>query len=250
MRTLSIFALLLTLGTLPARPPADEVDPKSLVERAIEAHGGREKLVQVRADQVKTKGTLFLGDKEAPFVAETWVQLPGQFKNAIEVTTSKTTKIRLMQIVSKDRITETLDGLPHKSSPAALSEIRETLHLNNIVRLVPMLASPDIYRLDYTGELKIQERTLQGIKVSTRGRQEVRLFFDKANGMLVRTEQQLDDGNGKEIRQEGYYLDFRDLGGYKRPIKMAAYRDGKKVMEAELLDVKYFEKFDETIFTP
>ena len=78
----------------------------------------------------------------------------------------------------------------------------------------------------------------------------VKLYFDKESGLLVRTEQLLDDGNGKEIRQETAYIGFRDLGGYKRPVKMVAFREGKKVMEAELVEVKYFDKFEDAIFAP
>ena len=66
---------------------------------------------------------------------------------------------------------------------------------------------------------------------------------------LERIEALLSERDGKEVRQEVYYGDFRDLGGYKRPVKVLALRDGKKVMDAELTDVKYFDKFDEAEFT-
>lgn len=251
MRTLLLVIPFCSLASLLAQPK--EIDPRTVVERAVTAHGGRDKLAQARADWVKLKGTLFVGDKdtpkEVPFVGETWVQLPGQFKNVLELTTPQGAT-RMVQTVNKDKVKITIDGQPHTVSPAALGEMRETAHLNNAVRLIPLLERAETYKLDYTGELEIQKKTLLGVKVTTRGQRELRLYFDKSNGMLVRTEQLLDDGNGKEVRQEVYYLDFRNLGGYTRPVKLAAYRDGRKVMEAELLEAKYHDKFPDDLFMP
>ncbi len=250
MRTLSLFLTLLIVPAAVTRQPTPAgPDATAILERGVAAHGGREQLARARADWIKIKGTLLLETQEIPFVGETWVQLPDQFKNVLELTTPRGTT-RLVQIVNKNRVTVTLDGRPHKASPAALTEMRETLHLNNAIRLLPLLTAPNTYKLDYTGERTEDGHTLQGIKVTTRGRRELRLYFDKTSGLLTRTEQMLDDGNGKEVRQETVYLDYRELGGYKRPVKMAAYRDGKKVMQAELTEVKYFDKLEDAIFAP
>lgn len=246
--TLVLPLALLIPTAAPTQAPADP-DAKAILDKAIAAHGGKDQLARARADWVKIKGTLHLENQQIPFVGETWVQLPGQFKNALEVTNPKGTT-RLVQVIVKDKVTMTLDGRPHKASPAALSEMRETLHLNNAIRLLPLLAQADVYKVEATGEAKADDRTLLGVKVTARGRRDLRLFFDKESGLLVRTEQLLDDGNGKEVRQETVYLDFRELGGYKRPVKMAAFREGKKVMDAELVEVKYFEKFEDAIFAP
>lgn len=249
MRTLSLLIIGCCCVSTSAQPAVPTTDARAIVERAIVVHGGKEQLARSRSDWVKLRGNLLLGGKEIAFTGETWVQVPGQFKNVLELTTPRGST-RLVQLVNKDRVTITIDGRPHTTSPAALGEMRETLHMNNAIRLLPLITAPETYRLDYTGESTVQERVLLGIKVTTPGRRDLRLYFDKESGMLVRTEQMLDDGNGKETRQETVYLDFRQLGGYKRPVRMAAYRDGKKVMEAELLEVKYFEKLADTIFAP
>ena len=59
----------------------------------------------------------------------------------------------------------------------------------------------------------------------------------------------MDDGAGKEVVQEEFYSDFEDVKGYKRPMKVAAYRGGKKIMEAEMTDVQYLDKVDDAEFT-
>ena len=44
------------------------------------------------------------------------------------------------------------------------------------------------------------------------------------------------------------YSDFQDQDGYRRPMKMAVFRNGKKVMEAEVIEVKYLDKVDAAEF--
>jgi negative regulator of sigma E activity len=220
---------------------------RAIIDKAVQAHGGTERLSRVRADKVQVKGSLFVEGKETPFTGETIVQLPGQFKNMMQVATPKG-RVTLVQILNGDKAIVTIDGQPQKVEAAALAEMRETFQLNRAVRLVPLLTDRT-YELAVLPEVKVNDRPALGVRVTAKGKRELRLFFDKETGLLVKTEHTLDAGEGKEVRQEVYYGDFRDVGGYKRPAKLLALRDGKKVMEAELSDVRYFEKIDDVEFT-
>ena len=237
-----LVVLLLAATSLRAQDAA-----RAIVAKAIEAHGGQERLSKLRADQVHVRGHLFVEGKETPFVGETFVQFPAQFKNVMHLTTPKG-RVTLVQILNGDKVLVTIDGQPQKVEPTALAEMRDMLQLNRAVRLVPLLTDR-AYELSVIGETKINDRPALGMRVAAKGRRELKLYFDKETALLVKTEHTLDAGEGKEVRQEVYYSDFRDLGGFKRPVKLNAFRDGKKVMEAELTDVKYFEKIDDAEFT-
>jgi hypothetical protein len=239
--------LLLAIGCslLQARvAPAQE--PGEIINKAIEAHGGMERLARLRADWIKMEGKLTLADKEVPFEGETTVELPDKFKNVV-VVNGPERRFQIVQILNGDKALVTIDGQPQKLSPAAGAEMREILQLDRAVRLVPLLRDPG-FELDYVGESKVNDKPVLGVRVRARGRKELRLYFDKESYLLVKTEHTLEDGNGKEIRQEGYYSDFKDLGGYKKPHRMVAYRNGMKVMEAKLLEVKFLDKVDPSEF--
>jgi hypothetical protein len=220
---------------------------RAIVEKAVRAHGGLERLSRIRADQVQVKGNLFVEDRETPFAGETTVQLPGQFKNVLHLTTPKGL-VTLVQIVNGDKVLVTIDGQPQKVDAPAMADIRETLQVTRATRLVPLLTDRS-YELTTLPEIKVNDRPALGVRITARGRRELRLFFDRDTSLLVKSEHTTDAGEGKEVRQEIYYGDFRDLGGYRRPAKLIALRDGKKVMEAELTDVKYFDKIDDAEFT-
>ena len=217
-----------------------------LIERAVKAHGGAEALGRIHADKVKFKGTLVIQGHTMPFVAETTMQLPSKYKHVIE-TNNGGDKHTIIHVINADKVYITLDGRALQADPAQLAEIRNGLELQRAQRLLPLLEDKS-YQLALLDELKVNDRPAVGVRVTGRGRKEMRLYFDKEYGLLVRAENRLDDGRGKEIRQHFFFGDFKEVGGYKRFTKVRAYREGKKIMEAELLDAKPLDKVDETEF--
>jgi hypothetical protein len=221
-------------------------NPRVILERAVKAHGGEERLARLHADRVQIKGTILVEGRDVPFVGETLVQLPSQFKNVLQLDEGKR-KRQVVQIVNGDQTWVTIDNQPLKLPDNALAEMRETLYLERAVRLVPLLKDKT-FSLEAAAEAKVKDRPCAVIKVSSKGRRDLWMYFDKETGLLIKTEHPLVGGDGKEVKQEEYYADFKEIQGYKRPAKVTAYRDGKKVMEAVLTEVKYLDKIDEREF--
>ena len=247
MRTLVVWLGMLVLLPGSAGGAWAQEAARALIERAIKAHGGAEALGRVRADKVKFKGTLVLQGHTTPFVAETLVQLPSQYKNIIEIG-SGGDKHTILHIVNGSKIYIALDGRALKADPVQLAEIRSGLELERAKRLLPLLEDRS-YQLAVVEDVEVNKRPAAGVRITGRGRKEMRLYFDKEYGLLVRAENRLDGGKGQpEIRQHFFFGDFKDIGGYKRPTKVRAYRDGKQVMEAELLEAKTLDKVEESEF--
>src|SRR5205085_5028079 len=120
-QTLSAIGLMVLIVAGPARA---QDGPRAIIAKAVQAHGGSERLGQLRADRVKIKGTLLLGGKSVPFASETLVQLPDRLKSTISLTTGE--KIHtVVQIINGEQAWVTEDGQPQQPiNPAALSEMR------------------------------------------------------------------------------------------------------------------------------
>jgi hypothetical protein len=222
-------------------------EARAIIERAIKVHGGAEALRRIRADRVKFKGTLVVQGHNTPFMAETIVQLPSKYKNVLSMDHDGD-KHTIVHIVNGNNVYITLDGRPLKAEPAQLAEIRSGMELERAKRLLPLLEDRS-YQLAMAEEVEVNDRPAVGVRITGRGRREMRLYFDKEFGLLVRAENRIDGGKGKEeIRQHYFFGDFKDIGGYKRPTKVRAYRNSKQIMEAELLDAKPLDKVDETEF--
>lgn len=246
MRTLivSTWTVLGLLGGAGGAWAQDEA--RALIERAVKAHGGAKALGRIHADKVKFKGTLVLQGHTTPFVAETTMQLPSKYKHVVE-TNNGSDKHTLIYVINADKLDITLDGRAVPADPMQIAEIRSGLELERAKRLLPLLEDKS-YQLAVVEELKVNDRPAAGVRISGRGRKEMRLYFDKEFGLLVRAENRLEAGKDKEIRQHFFFGDFKEIGGFKRPTKVRAYREGRQIMEAELLDAKPLDKVDETEF--
>jgi hypothetical protein len=246
MRTLlvSTWTVALVLGGVGGARAQDAA--RELIERAVKAHGGAEALARNRVEKIKFKGNVVLRGHNVPFVAETTVQLPSQYKYLIEMNDG-TEKTTILHIINGQNVYVTINGQAQKMDPAAQSEVRNGMELQRAQRLLPLLEDKS-YQLALLDEIKVNDRPAAGVGVTGRGRREMRFYFDKEFGLLVRAELLLDDGKGKQVRQHYFFGNFKDIGGYKRFTKVKADRDGKLVMEAELLDAKTFDKIDETEF--
>jgi hypothetical protein len=243
---LVLLAALVPSGRLAAQQEA----ARAIIERAIEAHGGEERLARNRATRLRYRGTLFLPmDATRSFIAETTVQLPNQFKTVIEIATPDMKKHTGVHIVNGDKMALYEDGIPRELDAARTQEIRAKMQLDRAVRLVPLLRDRN-YQFELLDEVKVNDRPAVGIRVAPMGKGgvELRLYFDKVHGLLVKTEHVVTDGAGKQLREEQYFGDFKDDAGYKRPFKFTVHRGGKKIMEAEVIDVKSYEHLDDSEF--
>src|SRR5262249_58252802 len=71
------------LGLAPLAPAQD--DANALIEKAIKAHGGAEKLAKMKALKIKTKGVLEIMGASLPFTQESSIQLPDKIKDAMQL---------------------------------------------------------------------------------------------------------------------------------------------------------------------
>ncbi len=245
MRTITLAAVL--AATLGGRAAAQDAS-RSVLEKAVKAHGGEEKLNRLKAERSQLKGSVQVEDKLVPFVAEIAVQMPAQFKSVMHFQ-AQDKRFTLVQVLNGDKASVKLNGQAQAVEERTLNEMRQTMYLNRVLLLAPLL-SDKAFELTSLGESKVSDRAAVGVKVSSRGRKDVRLYFDKETGLLAKTEHAVVGPDNKEVTQEEYYSDFREVSGYKRPWKLSVFRGGKKVMDAELAEIKYFDKLDDEEFVP
>ena len=241
--TTATFALLLMLA-----PAAWAQDPaRTMIERAVVAHGGMEKLSAVRADKVKIKGTLYIGKTAGPFTDEITIQGPAQFKSVVRLGEGQR-EHTIVHLLDGEKAAILIDGQAQPVSGGNLAQMRQTLQLDQAMKLVPLLMDP-AFQVAPLGEFQFNGRVVVGVRVVGRGQRDLRLYFDRETALLVKSEHLLDGAGGKDVRQEAYYADYREVGGYRRPGKVTAYRDGKKVTEAVLVEARHFSRIDPAEFT-
>lgn len=241
---------LLVLALLPvlalARPQPG-LTPQQLIQRAVAAHGGYEKLAQARSERLRLRGTVWTTGKPLPFTNELTLQLPAQYKSRLVVGAGDTAHT-VVHFLDGERAGVVVDGRVQPAEGPHLDQLRQTLRLEKAMRLVPLLTEAT-FTLQPGQDFSYNGGVVTSVRVRGEDQRELVLYFDRETGRLVKSEHRLAGAAGKDVLQEAFYSDYRDVGGRPRAGRVVVQRDGKKVMEAELLDAQSVGPIDPAEFT-
>ncbi|MBP3960410.1 hypothetical protein J8F10_34725 [Gemmata sp. G18] len=233
-------------ATVPARAD-DAADARALIEKAVKAHGGQEKLEKLPAIVTKFKGTFHGMGEGIPMSGEISVQGADRQRVEIEVEAGGQ-KIPITIVVTSDKGWTKIAKDTKEMDKDELKEALEQAHGSWVATLAPLKDKK--FTLSTTGEMEIEKRPALGVKVSHKGYRDVELYFDKETGLLVKTEGRVkDEGTGQEVTEESFHSEYKDVQGTKQPMKFTVKRNGKLFMEGESSEVLLSEKLDASTFT-
>jgi len=230
----------LTVSVLLGLPSPVQADEKAraIVEKAIAAHGGEAQLAKLKV--MRWGGNMTGGGLTATW-EQTW-QWPDQMKDVQEVkgVTLKT------QVFNGKNLWIRSDGNTREVQGKELDMYREEIYVEMFDRLVPLLDKS--YELTALDEIQIEGRPAVGVKLASKRHRDVKLFFDKKSGLLVKRENELRNDEGKLVRLEMFYSDHKETDGLKLHRKALALVDGKKFAEFTVTEVQFFKKLDDSVF--
>jgi hypothetical protein len=234
----------LVVCVLPVRA---EDECRALIEKAVKAHGGLEKLKKLKTAGVrsKVKGKIHqLGGIDVTM--ETFVQ-GDKLKTVIE---GKVAQVPFTQTVVRngDKVWINVNGQDIKlDEKKVLAEVKEQIYAERVAGL--LFLQQKGYEMSPLGEIKVEDRPAVGVRVSSKGHRDVNLYFDKTKGLLIKIEtRSLDFTSNQEATDEKILLDYKEADGYLQPTRMLMNRDGKRFMDLDIEEVKHVDKFDDDVF--
>lgn len=247
MRKHSVLFGLLVGSLLSAEPCAAQEKPRTIIEAALKAHGGAEKLARVKASQMKGKGTIHVLGGIA-FSAEGYSQLPDKVKSVLSFEINGM-KFSQVQILNGDKASITMNGQDVPIDDKMKAEMKEQLYAERVESLYVLLESG--FTLSAAGESMVAGKPALGVKVVSAGHRDVTLYFDKASNMLVKSQSLVyDPMSMKDVQREKLYSDYREQDGIKSPMKLLTIQDGNKFLEIDVTEYKILDKLDDSIFKP
>jgi hypothetical protein len=217
-----------------------EESARSLVDKAIEAAGGAKTLAKHQAATWNEKGTYYGMGDGLPYTATYAVQWPKQtrmeVKDVFTVVLNGDKGWKKGQDETKEMTKEELDQQGHE------------LKAGWIASLLPL--NDRAFTLKKLGDIKVEDQAAAGVLVTRKAHPDVKLYFDKNTGLLVKTEHRAKaaEEEFKEVTQETYLSDYREVDGAKVPHKIVVKRDGKNYVEAEVSNYKAKGKLDNSVF--
>jgi hypothetical protein len=245
MRTVLIPSLVAGL-LLAAGSAARADDVQSILDKAIKAHGGAEKIAKQGTIQTKSKGTVEVMGMSLPFTEESTVQQPNQLKSVVELEINGQ-KINITTVYNKDKGWVQAAGNTMDLPENALTAVKEQLVMMRTARLTELKDKKD--ELSLIGDDKVEGKDVVGIRVAPKGHKEISLYFDKKTGLLAKVAWRPTDAQtGQEVSEDRIIQDYQETDGAKVAKKVLVKRDGQKHLEAEVQEIKFLDKVDDSTF--
>jgi hypothetical protein len=234
------------LVTVPPRTLAAEDEAQAVIAKAIKAYGGKEKLDKYQASYTKTKGKMEVMGVELAFSEEIAARLSGEVKQTMDVEFMGK-NIKSIAGYDGKKGWAVANGMTIDLPENALAEFKDAGYLMKIDQLTP-LTDKKQFELSSLGEVQVNNRPVVGVRVSSKGHSDISLYFDKEKGLLAKMERRKKDMSGKEVTEERFVSEHKEIDGLMVPIKMVVHIDGKKQLEAEVTEVKFVDKIDDSEF--
>ena len=224
----------------------DAADARALVEKAIKAQGGKEKLSKFNAHVIKFKGDFHGMGQAIPMTGEITSQGNDKVKVDAEVEAGGM-KFRVINVVAGDKGWNKIGDMLMDLDKDQLAEAKLQAYSGWIATLVPLLDKE--FKLSTIGEMEIEKKPAVGVKVKREGQREVDLYFDKETGLLVKFEHRVkDEGSGQEVTEENFPSNYKEVEGTKQAMKFTVKRDGKLFIEGDISEYQLLEKVEDSVF--
>ncbi|PYQ20250.1 MAG: hypothetical protein DMF81_19240 [Acidobacteria bacterium] len=238
-------ALVSTVSVPPTQPsppsPAAPEPSRALLERAIAAAGGSERLERYPVLEWRAKATVHAARTVA--IQGRWQVQPPE-RAVVETTdaTGDAASARKM-ILDGERGWGQRGDQTQPLTPEAVSHERDQFYLYYLMRLVPLRSSE--FHLQ---SLDPDAAGRAGFRVSHPGRRDVDLYFDETGRLARMVTRVAAPGTGREVVEELRLSGTMEAQGIRWPQRIEITWDGRPYFEFELTEFKPLRRVDESIF--
>jgi hypothetical protein len=240
---------LLALGLICVFAPAGRAQDKeaaAIMEKAIKAHFPKGLDTKNTGSRTKTKGTLHIMGLDLDFTQEIAVQRPNKFKEVMDLNVMGKTIVVTSVYNGKDAWIKS-DETEVKITPEILAEFKDAAYAIGLTS--GLFLQDKTLKLSVVGDSKVKDKPATAVLVSREGKKDITLHFDKATGLIVKVEmRKLDLMTNQEVNEERFITEYQEKGGNKVAKKVEVVRDGKPLIELEILELTTLEKIDDSEF--
>jgi hypothetical protein len=242
----AIFAMLLVSSQgRPAR--ADDPDPKAILDKAIQALGGEEKLKKAEIATFKSKGTITFDGNENEIKVQATVQGLDHYRSEFDGEFGGN-QVKGVTVLNGDKGWRKFNDNKMDMDEDAVANEKRSLYLQVVpMRILPLKDKG--FKVESGGEQKVGDKPAVGVKVTGPDGKDFTLYFDKESGLPVRLVAKVIGFGGEEFTQETTYSDFKEFDGIKKATKITSKRDGMDFLKSEVTEFKVLDKADPKTFS-
>jgi hypothetical protein len=238
-RLIGIVTISLFVAAPATAARADDKDPKAILDKAIKAVGGEEKLGKAGAISWKTKGTINFGGNENEIKTSVVAKGLDHWRQESEGEFNGETR-KFVFVLAGNKGWRKFGDDPMELDEDALANQKRTTYLQVIPVTLVALKGKD-FKLEAAGEENVDGKPAAGIKVTGPDQKDFTIFFDKESGLPVKLVARVVGFQGNEHTQETTFKDYKDFDGIKKATKVEGKRDGEDFNKSEVTEFKVLE---------
>jgi hypothetical protein len=224
------------------------MDAREILDKAVTALGGAEKLSTISALTWKTKGTISFAGNDSEVSTEWTVQGLDHLRMEFEGDFGGT-KIKGINVVAGDRGWRKFGSTGMELDKAAVGDLKRHAYLALVQITILPLRSPQ-FRIQAVSQEEIGGRPAASIQAIGPDGKDFKLYFDKETGLPSKLLASVADFDGNAYIQETYFRDYKTIGGIKKATSIELKRDGARFQEHHLTEFRVLDKIDPEIFQP
>jgi hypothetical protein len=241
--TLGLLAVL-WYGSADDKP----ADAKAILNDAVKALGGKEKLAKLPATTFDSQGYLHLPGLQIESKSNWSVQYPDKYRYDGKITIGDGMTALLAIGNGKEGWTKSEGQAANNITAEELTMLHQDTRAVHLA-FRPVFLNEKGYELSVLGEIKIDDRPALGIKVVQKGQPDLDLYFDKETHLAVRISFRCNETKDAEPVPHAFtFGDYKEADGLKHFTKIKLFRDEKQILEMNLSNVKLLEKLDDHLF--
>lgn len=222
---------------------ASAEEPRALLERAIQAHGGAEQLERTKKGHIKAKVESVRLNVPVTYEIEEWFDLPSRYKHA---------RVRSGDGTSSEYVFTRKEAWGRQGTgPIETYPTHRALpmdrHWHAVLLTLLLLRNKDIQLKSLPEETK-DGRTNAGFK-ATSSQASSDFFFDKSTGLLARTRRTTSHSlTGEDEIGDTTYEDYQYIQGVHYPMCHKVFTGKTLSSTVTLSFVEFGTQIDESVF--
>ena len=227
----------------PRAPPASAASAQDLIDRAVRATGGADKLRSIKT--VKASATMSVsvaGGGPVDLQTVTSIRYPGSFR--MDTTTPEGPLVQVFH--NGEFWVKTAQGT--REAPASVAdEMRANVQRDSIGLLIGLLDRK--MTAARVPDVEVGGRAMPAIEVKGPTMAPLTIVFDPATALIVRQRYRAHGAQGPAVETEEEFSDFRDVSGLKVPFSAVLRVAGQVTVRRTLHRVEYNVALDPALFS-
>jgi hypothetical protein len=220
--------------------PGDASATSAVIDKAVEALGGKAKLAAIKAATWTSKGTITIGGTDAPFSAT--LAFAGHDRRRVEFETDfGGNAIKGVVVVNGDKGWRQVNGNTDELTGKDLANEQRNGWREWTAADVLLLKSAP-FKTEPAPGADVNGKPSDAVKVTGPSGEPFTVYFDKASGLPVRLTATVTTFSGDDAAEEVTFSDYKDFDGIKKATKVETKHDGQRLLIAEVTKFKVLDK--------